>query len=100
MDAWELCANEDTPEFVKQVFYDCCEDGQVSFGVCYQLRQAATSEVYRSLIPAEAYTTRPMGTFRLEKCHTTGHGMFESDKHENPLIISPRLIETTVVRST
>ena len=52
-----FCADLNTPEFVKQVFEQCCEDGQVSFGVCYQLRQAAVSELYRSLIPVKAYNS-------------------------------------------
>lgn len=50
-----FCGEEGNDEFVKAVFQQCCKDGQVSFGVCYQLRQAATSELYRELIPDEAY---------------------------------------------
>jgi len=50
-----FCGEPDNPKFVQEVFERCCDDGQVSFGVCYQLRQAATSELYRSLIPEEAY---------------------------------------------
>jgi hypothetical protein len=44
------------PTFIQQVFQECCADGMLSFGVCYQLRQAATaSELYRQLIPPQAY---------------------------------------------
>lgn len=50
-----FCGEEGNDEFVKSVFRQCCKDGQVSFGVCYQLRQAATSELYRELIPGKAY---------------------------------------------
>jgi hypothetical protein len=46
-----FCGEDDNDEFVQSVFEECCKDGQVSFGVCYQLRQAASSELYRKLIP-------------------------------------------------
>lgn len=49
------CGESDNPQFVREVFEQCCKDGQVSFGVCYQLRQAATAELYRKLIPPSAY---------------------------------------------
>lgn len=50
-----FCGEEDNDEFVQSVFEECCKDGHVSFGVCYQLRQAASSELYRKLIPEKAY---------------------------------------------
>lgn len=53
-----FCGEPDNPDFVKEVFEKCCANGQVSFGVCYQLRQAAPSELYRSLIPREAYNSK------------------------------------------
>ena len=56
----KACANLATApcftneEFVESVFKKCCESGQVTFGVCYQLRQAASTELYRSLLPRES----------------------------------------------
>lgn len=50
-----FCGEEGNDEFVRSVFEECCKNGQVSFGVCYQLRQAASSELYRELIPDNAY---------------------------------------------
>lgn len=50
-----FCGEEGNDEFVQSVFEACCAAGHVSFGVCYQLRQAATSELYRKLIPESAY---------------------------------------------
>ena len=53
----KACANlmspgdEDAIPFIKEVFEQCCDDGQVSFGVCFQLRQAAPVDLYRDLIP-------------------------------------------------
>ena len=53
----KACANlmspwdDDAIPFIKEVFEQCCDDGQVSFGVCFQLRQAAPVELYRDLIP-------------------------------------------------
>lgn len=40
--------------FIQHVFEKCCDDGQVSFGVLFQLRQAAPIQLYRDLIPHEA----------------------------------------------
>lgn len=59
----KACANLMTPLdeegllFIRQVFEKCCNDGQVSFGVLFQLRQAASIELYRDLIPSEAIDT-------------------------------------------
>lgn len=56
----KACANLMTPLddeallFIRDVFEKCCSDGQVSFGVLFQLRQAAPIELYRDLIPIEA----------------------------------------------
>lgn len=58
----KACANltlprdgdDETLAFIRQVFSRCCEDGQVSFGVCFQLRQAVPTYLYRELIPPEA----------------------------------------------
>ena len=56
----KACANLMSPgddnesDFIKEVFEECCKDGQVSFGVCFQLRQAAPVDLYRELIPQEA----------------------------------------------
>lgn len=53
----KACANlmspgdEDAIPFIREVFEQCCDDGQVSFGVCFQLRQAAPVDLYRDLIP-------------------------------------------------
>ena len=48
----------DQIEFCKQVFEEACQRGYVSFGVLVQLRQAAPSDVYRSLLPANAYNPK------------------------------------------
>jgi hypothetical protein len=45
----------DQVEFAEQVFEEACRQGYVSFGVLVQLKQAAPVEVYRNLIPREAY---------------------------------------------
>ena len=56
----KACANlmsvgdEEATAFIREVFLKCCADGQVSFGVCFQLRQAAPVDVYRELIPEGA----------------------------------------------
>lgn len=56
----KACANlmspgdDDAITFIREVFEKCCEDGQVSFGVCFQLRQAAPVDLYRELIPSDA----------------------------------------------
>ena len=53
----KACANlmspgdEDAIPFIREVFEQCCNDGQLSFGVCFQLRQAAPVDLYRDLIP-------------------------------------------------
>ena len=53
----KACANLMSPgdadaiPFIREVFQQCCDDGQVSFGVCFQLRQAAPVDLYRDLIP-------------------------------------------------
>jgi len=39
-----------TMSFIREVFEHCCQNGMVSSGVCYQLRQAATSDLYRELM--------------------------------------------------
>ena len=44
----------ETIPFIRRVFEKCCEDGHVSFGVCFQLRQAAPVDLYRELIPEDA----------------------------------------------
>lgn len=53
-------------DFVRSVFNRCCEDGQVSWLVGYLLRQAATDEVYRELIPPDVYDPR-IGQFEIDK---------------------------------
>jgi len=59
----KACANlmspgdEDAIPFIREVFEQCCDDGQVSFGVCFQLRQAAPVDLYRDLIPKIAMDT-------------------------------------------
>jgi hypothetical protein len=45
----------DQVEFCQQVFQEACQRGQVTFGVLFQLRQAAPSEVYRKMLPSNAY---------------------------------------------
>jgi hypothetical protein len=45
----------DQVEFCQQVFQEACNRGQVTFGVLFQLRQAAPSEVYRQMLPKNAY---------------------------------------------
>ncbi len=56
----KACANlmspgdDEATTFIREVFEQCCEDGQVSFGVCFQLRQASPVDLYRELIPEEA----------------------------------------------
>lgn len=56
----KACANlispgvDDESDFIREVFEECCKDGQVSFGVCFQLRQAAPVDLYRELIPQKA----------------------------------------------
>ncbi len=56
----KACANlmspgdDEATAFIREVFEQCCEDGQVSFGVCFQLRQASPVDLYRELIPEEA----------------------------------------------
>ena len=56
----KACANllptrgEDT-DFIASVFRRCCDDGQVSFQVCFLLKQAASMELYRELLPPEAF---------------------------------------------
>ena len=45
----------DQVEFCQQVFQEACNRGQVTFGVLFQLRQAAPSEVYRQMLPKYAY---------------------------------------------
>ena len=45
----------DQGEFSKQVFQKACDLGYVSFGVLFQLKQAAPADVYRSLLPEKAY---------------------------------------------
>jgi hypothetical protein len=45
----------DQVEFCQQVFEEACKRGQVTFGVLFQLRQAAPSEVYRAMLPDNAY---------------------------------------------
>lgn len=60
----KACANLSTPpftsneEFVESVFRHCCQSGQVTFGVCYQLRLAASTELYLNLLPSEAVNVR------------------------------------------
>ena len=46
--------DEDDATFVREVFEQCCMDGQVTYGVCFQLKQAAPCDLYQSLIPAAA----------------------------------------------
>ncbi|GFH48301.1 hypothetical protein CTEN210_04777 [Chaetoceros tenuissimus] len=59
----KACANlmspvdAETIPFIRRVFEKCCEDGHVSFGVCFQLRQAAPVDLYRELIPEDAMDT-------------------------------------------
>jgi hypothetical protein len=56
----KACANlmspgdDDAIRFIREVFDQCCKGGQVSFGVCFQLRQAAPLDLYRELIPTDA----------------------------------------------
>lgn len=50
-----VCAENDYDEFVERVFTDCCKAGQVSFGVCFQLKHASSHDLYRKLIPASAF---------------------------------------------
>lgn len=56
----KACANlmspgdDDAIPFIREVFEQCSKDGQVSFGVCFQLRQAAPLDLYRELIPSNA----------------------------------------------
>ena len=56
----KACANLMSPGdegailFIREVFDQCCKDGQVSFGVCFQLRQAAPVDLYRELIPTDS----------------------------------------------
>lgn len=56
----KACANllptrgEDA-DFIASVFRRCCKDGQVSFQVCFLLKQAASMELYRELLPPEAF---------------------------------------------
>ena len=45
-------------EFCKQIFKEACERGYVSFAVLVALRQAAPADVFRSLIPREAYNQK------------------------------------------
>lgn len=52
-------------KFVREVFETCCHEGQASFGVCFQLRQAAPAALYRSLIPTEAFDS-DTGRFQYE----------------------------------
>jgi len=62
----KACANltsprdgdDETLAFIRRVFSRCCDDGQVSFGVCFQLRQAVPTSLYRELIPPEAMDAR------------------------------------------
>lgn len=45
----------DQVDFCRQVFREACDRGQVTFGVLFQLRQAAPNDVYRTLLPQNAY---------------------------------------------
>ena len=45
----------DQGEFSKEVFQEACKRGYVTFGVLSQFKQAAPADVYRSLIPENAY---------------------------------------------
>jgi hypothetical protein len=44
----------DQIDFCKEVFKEACRRGEVSFGVLFQLRQAAPADVYRDLLPKGA----------------------------------------------
>ena len=68
----KACANlmspgdDDAIPFIREVFDQCCADGQVSFGVCFQLRQAVPVDIYRELIPADSID-ESNGHFIIEK---------------------------------
>lgn len=55
----KACANvflgdPETPQRVQRIFEDACQAGCVSFGVCYQFKQAAPAEIFRAVLPERA----------------------------------------------
>jgi hypothetical protein len=55
----KACANvfmsdPETPQRVQRIFKDACQAGCVSFGVCYQFKQAAPAEIFRAMLPERA----------------------------------------------
>eukprot|EP00559_Dactyliosolen_fragilissimus_P009061 CAMPEP_0184868762 /NCGR_PEP_ID=MMETSP0580-20130426/31695_1 /TAXON_ID=1118495 /ORGANISM="Dactyliosolen fragilissimus" /LENGTH=661 /DNA_ID=CAMNT_0027369863 /DNA_START=315 /DNA_END=2301 /DNA_ORIENTATION=+ len=68
----KACANlmspmddDDATDFIRYIFEQCCLDGQVSFGVCFQLKKAAPIDLYRELIPKQAFNAEN-GHFRIQ----------------------------------
>lgn len=41
--------------FIASVFHKCCQEGQLTFQVCFMLKQAASYELLKELLPKEAY---------------------------------------------
>lgn len=52
--------------FIASIFHKCCQDGQVTFQVCFLLKQAASYELLEELLPKEAYDPRTQ-RFDVEK---------------------------------
>ena len=50
--------NPDTSHRVEDIFNAACQAGCVSFGVCYQFKQAASSELFRSILPERAINSQ------------------------------------------
>ena len=52
--------------FIASVFHKCCQDGQVTFQVCFLLKQAASYELLQELLPKEAFSPKTQ-RFDIEK---------------------------------
>jgi len=67
----KACANvflgdPNKPQLAQDIFDAACEAGCVSFGVCYQFKQAAPSDLFRAVLPVRALNAQT-GHFDVSK---------------------------------